>query len=188
MNYAIIFLAYVLCHGLTAFVVTPVQSAVLPEITVFASLIYLPHGVRVLATWAFGWKAIPALTIGAATSAWLFSPAEALGLLESAVLESVFVGAVSVFAAFELVRLFGYDFYAGHSRRLHWRGMIAIGALSSVINSIGQTLVFSGLIDLEKIFGVLAIYAFGDLIGLILCMVALMFIFRWRRILNISRS
>ena len=60
--------------------------------------------------------------------------------------------------------------------------MIAVGALSSVINSFGQTLVYSGLIDLEKVIGVWAIYAAGDLIGLIVCMVVLMLVFRWNRI------
>ena len=59
MTYLLIVLAYVFCHGLTSLVVTPVQSILLPEITMFASLIYLPHGVRVLASWASGWKAIP---------------------------------------------------------------------------------------------------------------------------------
>ena len=43
MNFLLVVLAYVLCHGLTAMVVTPIQSVFLPEMTVFASLIYLPR-------------------------------------------------------------------------------------------------------------------------------------------------
>jgi hypothetical protein len=66
--------------------------------------------------------------------------------------------------------------------------MIAVGALSSVINSFGQTLVYSGLIDLEKVIGVWAIYATGDLIGLIVCMVVLMLVFRWNRILGVLKN
>ena len=66
--------------------------------------------------------------------------------------------------------------------------MIAVGALSSVINSIGQTLVFSGLIDLEKIIGVWAVYAVGDLIGTIVCMVVLMLVFRWSRAFSVAKS
>ncbi len=66
--------------------------------------------------------------------------------------------------------------------------MIAVGALSSVINSFGQTLVYSGLIDLEKVIGVWAIYATGDLIGLIVCMVVLMLVFRWNRIFGVLKS
>ena len=92
-------------------VVTPIQSVFLPEMTVFASLIYLPHGVRVLATWAYGWKAIPALIVGASLSVLLFSPSEDLNFLEPALIESLLVGAASAYIAFELLRLAGFDFY-----------------------------------------------------------------------------
>ena len=43
--------AYILAHGLTALVVTPMQARLLPDVTMFASLVYLPHGVRVLSAW-----------------------------------------------------------------------------------------------------------------------------------------
>lgn len=168
--------------------VTPLQSLVLPEITVFASLIYLPHGVRVLATWAYGWKAVPALLVGVSISAWLFSPSEDLNFLEPALIGGILVGATSAFIAFEVARLAGSNFYFGGSRKLHWKGMIAVGALSSVTNSLGQTLVHSGLIDLEMVTGVWAIYAAGDLIGLIVCMVVLMFLFRWSRVFGARKG
>lgn len=180
-NFLIIALAYVLCHGLTAFVVTPVQAGFLPDETVFASLMYLPHGVRVLATWAFGWRAIPALVVGVSLSALLFSPAGNLSFLDPALLEGILVGAVAAFLAFELVRLAGFDFYFGSSKKLSWKGMLAIGAISSVINSIGQTIVHSGLIELDLLARILVMYAVGDLVGLAVCMVALMFVFRWTR-------
>lgn len=187
MNFLVIVLAYVLCHGLTAFVITPVQSVVLPEITVFASLVYLPHGVRVLATWAYGWKAVPALIAGVSLSAWLFSPSEDLNFLEPALIQGILIGATSAFIAFEITRLFGLNFYFGGARSLHWRGMIAVGALSSLINSIGQTLIYSRLLDLENVLPVWASYMIGDLVGLILCMVILLFIFRWDRIFGVLK-
>ena len=182
MSFFIIIAAYVLCHGLTALVVTPVQSIVLPEITVFASLVYLPHGVRVLATWILGWKAVPALVAGVSISAWIWSPSEDLNFLEPALAGGILVGSASAFVAFEIARLVGINVYLGGSRRLKWKGLIAVGALSSVVNSLGQTLVYSGIIDLEKVIGVWAVYAIGDLVGLIVCMVVLMFVFRWSRV------
>ena len=181
MSFLVVVLAYVFCHGITTFLVAPVQSLVLPELTVFASLAYLPHGVRVLATWAFGWRAIPALIVGTGISAWLLRTTEDLAFLEPVLLQGILVGSISAFVAFEFVRLLGFDLYFGHARRLNWKGMIAIGAMSSVANSLGQTLVHSGLIGLDHLADVLVIYAVGDLVGLILCMVALMFIFRWSR-------
>jgi hypothetical protein len=178
----VIIFCYVLCYGLTALVVTPIQSVFLPEITVFASLVYLPHGVRVLATWAFGWKAIPALVLGAYVSVGLFNSPEDLFLSDPALLGGIIIGSVSAFAAFELVRFFGYDLYFGRLRKLPWKGVIAIGVLASAINSMGQSLVYSGLIGLEKVAETSVVFAFGDLVGLIVCMVTLMFIFRWHRL------
>ena len=188
MHFLIIVLLYVVCHGLTALVVTPIQSIFLPDVTVFASLMYLPHGVRVLATWAYGWKAVPALIVGVSLSAWLFSSSEDLNFLEPALIESILVGSASAFIAFELARFAGYNFYFGGTKKLRWKGMIAVGALSSVINSLGQTLVYSELINLHELIGVWAVYALGDLMGLIVCMVVLMFVFRWSRVFSAQRT
>jgi hypothetical protein len=185
LNVLIIVFLYVLAFGLTALVVTPAQRVFLPEVTVFASLVYLPHGVRVLTTWAYGWKAVPALIAGSSLSSWLFRSSEDLNFLELALIESILIGSASAFIAFELARFAGYNFYFGGSKKLRWKGMIAVGALSSVINSLGQTLVYSGLIDLEKIVGLWAVYAVGDMIGLILCMVVLMLVFRWSRVFSV---
>jgi len=187
VNFLIVVVAYILAHAVTAFVVTPVQGIFLPEYTVFASLIYLPHGIRVLATWAFGWRAIPALVCGVCMSAWLFSPTNDLLFLEPSLLMGILVGAFSAFLAFELVRLVGYDQYYGRSEIVNWKVLIMIGAISSIINSVGQTLVYSGLIGQGKVPGTLAIYAVGDLVGLIVCMVVLMFCFRWARWFSQSR-
>ncbi|WP_022705479.1 hypothetical protein [Pseudorhodobacter ferrugineus] len=181
MRFLSIVIAYVTAHGVTALVVTPVQSIFLPQYTVFASLIYLPHGVRVLATWAFGWKAIPALIIGPCMSAWLFYPTQDLDFLKPALIMGMLVGAFAAFFSFELARRAGYDCYFGRSKNLNWKGMIIIGAISSIINSVGQSLVYSGLIGLGKAPATMVFYAVGDLVGLIVCLVVLMFGFRWAR-------
>lgn len=188
MGFFSIVVAYIVAHGVTAFVVTPVQSIFLPEYTVFASLVYLPHGVRVLATWAFGWKAIPALIIGVCMSAWFYSPTQDLDFLEPALMMGILFGAFSAFLAFELMRRAGHDCYFGGSRSLNWKAMIIIGAMSSIINSVGQTFVYSGLLGLDKLPVSLVIYAVGDLVGLIVCMVVLMFCFRWFRWFSLRRG
>ncbi|MFC6639885.1 hypothetical protein [Sulfitobacter sediminilitoris] len=180
----IIVLAYVLCHGLTDLIIAPIQRIFLPETTIFAALIYLPHGVRVLATWAYGWKAVPPLLAGTLLSVGLFSSDQEVSFLSPQLLEGVFLGSVSALLAFECARLAGHNLYAGQGRKLSWRGMIVVGALSSVINSIGQTFIYAGLIGLEDLGEVLIVYAIGDLFGVILGMVALMFVFRWVRLFS----
>ena len=80
MYFFVVVLAYVFCHGVTSLLITPLQSHFLPEVTIFASFLYLPHGVRVLATWAYGWRAVPALLLGAGLSEVAIARARAFEL------------------------------------------------------------------------------------------------------------
>ncbi|WP_323784396.1 hypothetical protein [Leisingera sp.] len=187
-SFAVITAAYIICHGLTAWAVTPVQQLFLPEITVFASLIYLPHGVRVLSVWLLGWKAVPPLAAGAVLSELIFTPGTVLPVGEPVLWQSIAVGAFSAYAAFEIAWLFGWTLYAGQTRRIAWTGLLAVGGLASVINSLGQSVVFSGLIFPGGQLPVMAVYAAGDLIGLAVCMIALMLIFRWLRLAGAGRK
>ncbi|NVK15869.1 MAG: hypothetical protein HWE35_16980 [Rhodobacteraceae bacterium] len=179
---AVITAAYIICHGLTAWVVTPVQGIFLPEITVFASLVYLPHGVRILAVWLLGWRAVLPLVAGAFLSELIFTEAGVRQVMEPVLLQSIAVGAVSAYAAFEIAGLFGRNLYAGQSRRISWNSLLAVGALASLVNSAGQSVVFSGLIFPGDQLPVMAVYAAGDLLGLAVCMLALTLIFRWLRL------
>lgn len=171
-----------ICHALTSYVVAPIQSVLFPDMTVFASLLFLPHGVRVLATWAYGWTAVPALTAAGGLSAWLFRSQAELNILQPALLSGIVMGAVSALLAFELLRLLGNNVYAGRSHRLNWVGLLSIGGLSSLINSIGQTFIHAGLAGFENAATLFVVFAIGDLAGLIICMIALMLIFRWVRL------
>lgn len=182
MMHANIAVAYFVCYALTVFLVTPGQSIFLPEITAFASLVYLPHGVRILATWAYGWKAIPGLIAGSVAATLLLTPVTYADLLRPKALEVILLGSVVAFIAFELVRLSGRDLYWGPSNRVNWRSLVLVGAVASVANSVGSTFLYSGLISADYQLQVMLIYVAGDLIGLMACMLGLMLAFRWARI------
>lgn len=184
LNFAVIATAYVLAHGLTALLITPLQARVLPEITTFASLLYLPHGVRVLATWLVGKAAFAPLFAGAFLAEVIFTPGDISSTLAPVMLMSITVGAVSALVAFEAMALAGYRVYAGPRTRVHWKWLLLAGALASLINSLGQSLVFSGDILPDHSYQVLAVYAVGDMIGLIATTLILMMIFRWVRLLS----
>lgn len=186
-RFAVITASYIICHGLTAWGITPVQALFLPEVTIFASLVYLPHGVRVLSVWLFGWKAVLPLAAGAFLSELMFTSANVRQLMQPVLLQSIAVGAFSGLITFEVLRFAGQSLYAGQSRRIAWKWLLAVGAIASVLNSIGQSAVFSGLIFPGGQPSVMAVYAAGDLIGLAVCMVALMLIFRWLRLARQER-
>lgn len=181
MAYVVVVLAYVLSHGLTVSIVSPTQSHFLPNTTVFAALIYLPHGVRVLSAWAFGWKAFLPLYVASLISVWLLTPDAEFEFLSPHSLESHAVGSASGILAFELFRLAGHNLYSGCQEKISWKSLIGVGAVATAINSVGQTIIYSGLIGFENLSKVLLMYAIGDLLGLIIAMVILMLVFRWIR-------
>ena len=183
-KFLIVILAYVLCHGLTAFLVTPIQGYLLPEITAFASLMYLPHGVRVLSTFFWGWKAVPLLFAGGVISDGLFTPSHIQGFQEPVIYVSIFIGAFSAYLGFESLRLLGRNYYSGGSRVMHWKQIVLVGSVASIFNSIGQSLVFRGIILPEDGIATFLTYAIGDIIGLLMAMFVLMMIFRWLRIIS----
>ncbi len=181
-NFLLVVAVYVLCHGLTALLVTPVQNFFAPDVTVFASLIYLPHGVRVLATWLLGWKTFFPLFAGGYLAELLFTPAEILTFTEPMLFWSVAVSAVAAYAGFVIMKFLGRNLYADRNRIMNWKWLIVVGTIASVLNSVGQIIVFSGLIVPDDLFAVLATYAIGDLVGLVVSMFALMIVFRWIRL------
>ncbi|MCA0943117.1 hypothetical protein CLG85_025675 [Yangia mangrovi] len=182
LNGSVVILAYAFAHGLTALLITPLQSRLLPDVTAFASLVYLPHGVRVLSTWLLGKRAFVPLCLGAFLSEALFTPAEFRTSIEPLILLSIAVGAAAAPLAFEAMALAGRRVYAGQRADIHWKWLLLAGALASVINSVGQSLVFSGHILPDHSLQVLATYAVGDIIGLVVTTLALMLIFRWIRL------
>ncbi|GHF73295.1 hypothetical protein [Seohaeicola zhoushanensis] len=180
-DFAVVVVAYILAHGIIALLVTPLQMRVLPEITPFASLIYLPHGVRVLTTWLLGRVAFAPLCLGAFLAEVIFTPPEVSLAARPTIMMSIAVGAFSALLAFEVMKMFGHDLYAGGSLRIHWKWLLIVGILASIFNSIGQAVVFSGTILSEHSLAVLLTYAVGDTIGLVATTLVLMLVFRWLR-------
>ena len=180
--------AYVMCYALSVFIVTPLQSRVLPEVTVFASIVFFPHGVRVLATWAYGWRAIPGLFLGSVVAALLITPDAYASILEPSRVPIVLFGAVAAFLTFEMSRLSGFDFYYNPTRKLNWKGLILIGTVASIVNSAGSTAIYAALLEAEILDGVLLVLALGNIFGLIACMAVLMVVFRWVRLFHDGRD
>lgn len=181
-EFGVVVVAYILAHGLTALLVTPLQLRLLPDVTAFASLMYLPHGVRVLSTWLLGRPAVIPLCLGAYLSEMIFTPVEISKASDPTILLSILVGAFSALLAFEIMRMFGRNLYAGRNHLVPWKWLLFVGILASLINSVGQSIVFSGDILPEDSFTVLATYAVGDLLGLVVTTLALMLVFRWIRL------
>ena len=178
LAFAVVTVAYIVCYMLTASLITPIQSTVLPEITFYASLMYLPFGVRVLATMFLDWRAIPPLMVGSGVAGWMFGPDPMIFWPDMVLLMSILVGATCAFVSFEVCRWAGLDAYCLDNQPPHWKSVIVVGVLASFRNSAGQTIVFGGFSDLGQPDGTALVYLIGDVIGLVVTMTLLMLLFR----------
>ncbi len=94
---------------------------------------------------------------------------------------SITVGALSAPLAFGAMSLVAGSRFPGTGDRMNWKLLILAGVVASVINSVGQRLVLGARFPSGDAFRVMAVYALGDLVGLVVTMVVLMMIFRWIR-------
>ena len=151
--------------------VTPLQGALMPAYGELASIFFLPHGVRVLAFFFFGWMALAYLLPGKmimwAAVALLFGQ-DGLNVWGSA------VSLLSCLLAYEFVRIiFRKNAQAG--QKFSWQMVMTMGLIASLINAVGLTLLQAQRPDVT----VMVIYVLGDMLGLTCLMLALMYYFRW---------
>lgn len=136
----------------------------------YASLIYLPHGLRVIAAWLYGWRSILYLTPGAylVHVSRISDHPELWTLGET--LHPIF-GIVCVAMTFEIVARLGADLRLRPEFRAPWRSVLQVGALASVINAIGTNLIVQNPAD------VMIGYLVGDILGMILLFLMAMILF-----------
>jgi uncharacterized membrane protein YwzB len=159
-------------------VLLPWQQQYTPEIAAYASLLFLPHGVRVLSAWLLGWKAIPLLLPAAAFTHWLnfglagFTPLGVTGMMS---------GVVCAVITFWALANAGMDFRITSGNRANWRHILIAGCIASVIDTGGMLLAFHHAASTS------AGYFVGDVSGMFACMLILMLAFKvLRRIEAVS--
>ena len=181
--YVITFLAYILVYLLHSQVIAPLEMLYDNVLTGFASLFFLPHAVRVLSVWMLGPKALIGLLPAHLVVAVVRAIATERELFDLAIIMGPVVASLSAVVAFELFRMANMNLYVDSLKgALNWRTMMLVGAVASVFNSIGLTLVYQGFIDQSSMYTLMTKYLVGDILGLFLGLLILMFFFRWLKL------
>lgn len=165
---------YLLLFWISVHIIFPIEAAVLGDLTSISSILFLPHAVRVLATWLLGPKVLFALI-----------PAEVIAHsiwgLDFSYPRSVLIpifSACSALVGFESLKLLGYNIYPYANRLPNWRGVIIAGIIASFFNSITGALLKGEQIETDQLFQVIVRFLIGDITGLISSMLILILIFR----------
>ena len=162
---AVVTILYIISFGLVFWVITPIQAEVLPEITIYASFFYLPHGIRVLATAVLGVRAIPSLIMGEVVGNFLFWNIADPGML----LGISMIGGILPWLGFELMRSFGISAYYLHTvdKMPTLSILLFAGLVTSLLNGFVLTAILEYSMKLGRVTQVMAAYAVGDMTGLL---------------------
>jgi hypothetical protein len=171
-EFVIIVLAYIVGYLVVDFIVAPVQYLYLSRDFTVGSLLFIPHGIRVLAVWLCGSRAILPLIISELTcTVLLWQPDVAI----STSLGSSMVGGLCVYLTFEVFRLAGIEMRPDgkDSALTNWRSLILLASIASVFNSVGKQIFFGSLAPLADEILILGIFWIGDTIGTFACLLLL---------------
>lgn len=168
---AVTFALYVLSYFVVWALVTPLQQALLPQITAFASLLFLPHGVRVFATSLAGGRAVPGLVLGELAGNLMFwGPFPSAGVLLAVSLAS---GSVTwlAFEGLRALRIHAY-YLKTTDEPPAYQHLLLAGIMASVANAFLVTAILEGEISGGSVTRILAAFVTGDITGLLAVMLA----------------
>jgi len=171
-EFAVIFAAFLTAYVLVRFVVAPVQHYFISTNVMMGSLLFIPHGIRVLAVWLCGVRAIlPLILAELLGGLFLWQP----DVGSSVLLGSSMVGGLCVYLTFELFRLAGIELRPDgkDSALTNWKSLILLASIASVFNSIGKQIFFGGLAPLADELLILAMFWSGDTVGTFACLLLL---------------
>jgi len=153
-------LAYVGAMVVVAYGVKLVQDSLYDHPLLVPSLVFLPHGVRILAAFLVGARSIMPLAVGTLIGI-------SLGLNGSIDPSAILIpGIFCSYLAFKIFELSGAAFKPGFSSLRQWRGLVLVSFVAALINGLGIVfiLVLSGL-DEGEVLPRLFVYVVGDTVG-----------------------
>ena len=157
------------------------QSVAMTESLFWASLIFLPHGWRLVSFFLFRFSGLPGLFVGhlATCIAFFGQVEETIGLYIITSLQ----GALSLPIIYLALKSFGLDLLATRSDYpvVPWTSFAWLGALSTLANgvlvAVANAWFFNSAVNWQQA----GQYLVGDFVGAVVFIAGLVFFFRWQR-------
>lgn len=169
-----VFGIYFASYFLVWSIITPVQEAVIPDVTKFASLLFLPHGVRVFATSLLREKAIPGIFAAEAAGNYLFwdlsSPFPLLMVSFASATATWFVC-----EGLKTLRIHPY-YLEINAEPPSLQVLLLVAILASAVNAFLVTATLEGGMTLGHVTPVIAAFMTGDITGFLAVTMAAKFI------------
>jgi hypothetical protein len=158
-------------------VLWPVEALILGPLSIYASILFIPHAVRVLASWLLGPKALFALIpVELIITLLIFNPLETKISIIT-VFSPIFAASTAVIA-FEFMKFMKINVYPAFNAKPNWRSVVFAGILASLINSISGTLIKTASVPADETMAIIIRYLIGDISGLLLGMLIVMLLLK----------
>jgi len=171
----IVSVGYIAAYTVSNGFILPLQKMLLPDPVLF-SVLFLPHGIRVLAIWLLGWRGALYLL----PSSYLMWVIAVWGTEVELAAAQPLVSIACIYAAVVLVGLCISSTKRELRDIMTWKQCLIAGFVGSVFNGFGLAMLAKG----DFSFYLMAGYAFGDIAGQIVLMLILILIMRLSRIAN----
>jgi len=165
---------YIVLFTFTFSVIMPAQSVLFTFLPMNISLLFLPHGVRILAIYLYGWRAaLYLLPAHLATWAYLYFYLGSEQSISSAVV-SIAASLLAMLIVFQKVE--GVN---SVTKKDDWKRILLAGAIASLLNGLGHATLYgmAGGLNMEWIMITLG-FMIGDVSGLFFLMVIMIYVFR----------
>ena len=164
MNLAVI-VAYILSYGVVTFVILPLQSVFLPELSRSVCLVFLPSGVKMFAILAFGEFILPALLISSLFCDHFFWGIDNINLLAAVTACGIGV----YYLVIEISSKLGVDIYLpdDFSKIPNPRQILLLGMFASSLNGILSSAILADFTAYQDGGVVAMMYLLGDTVGLL---------------------
>jgi len=143
---------------------------------------FLPHGVRILTLYFYGWRGIFYLL--PASFLMVMLTQEQTGV----VLISPIVSLLCCYLGVQFVRILFSDTVSVSFAIKDWKLMFWGGVLGSVFNGFGLTLLnqtYKSAVDNSALLFEVMGFVVGDVFGLIFCLLSIVYLFRMIRLIKI---
>jgi hypothetical protein len=178
----IISVAYIVTFSLTFGFVFPLQQLLLSGVSSQVGLLFLPHGVRVLTLYFYGWRGMLYLLPSSYLMTLLSVEQTGIDLL------APIVSLVCCYFGIQAIRLVFSDTISVSLKRQDWKLMVLGGVAASIFNGLGLSLLDhrqdNVVSNSTKFFEVLG-YVTGDVLGLVVCLAFVVYSFRMVRHLKL---
>ena len=176
--FVLIYCSYLISYFAVAIVIDPIQQTWVGDLFV-GSLVFLPHGIRVLATWLYREMAIIPLAAGQFT---LWVMVWKMDLPISHIAAGSLISGACVYIVMQSLLYSKIIADNKGFESLNWRSIMFIAAISSFINGVGNLLLIGGTVDLDAELQQLVAWIIGDTLGAFAILIVAMFCFRYIRL------